>query len=99
MAEEITLILGNIEAFNKAVHCGVPQVSPMTIITKDHALQSGKSGAVIAFKVEFGGLILDVQATTTVLNLLNALSALRGRYDDTGRLLTHHTSDGSENEF
>ena len=99
MLEEITLILGNVEYFDKAVHCGTPQASHMGIITKDHALQSGKGGAVIAFKVEVDGKIVDVQATTTVLNLLNALSALRGRYDSEGRLLPHHTSDGSENEF
>jgi len=98
MSESMHIILGNPKAYDEAVHCGTAQARSVTIITKDHAMQSGAGGAVISFIAEIDGKMVKVQATVTMKLMLGALMGLSGRYNLEGELLPHHESDGSENE-
>lgn len=96
--EILKILLGNPGAYDKAVHCGVADGGDLTIITKDHAMKSGAAAAVLTFTCEIDGKVHQVQTTVTVVNLKGLCGALAGRYDDAGRLLPHHVSDGSEKE-
>lgn len=96
--EELTIVLGNRGDFDKAVHCGTAQASPVTVITKDHAMGSGASGAVISFDIELDGKIIPVQATVSTKLLIGLGNALLGRYDEFGILYPHQISDGSAHE-
>jgi len=79
--EVLNVKLGNDEAYDKAVHGGLPQYSDIEIITKDQGTVSGAPVAVITFDVHLpDGTVGKAQAVTTIACLQSALSAINGRY-------------------
>lgn len=96
--EQLSLILGQDETFDKLVHGGLPQCSSVTIATKDCATANGMPGAVIAFDVKLpDGTVKQVQATMTLRLLTGFYTAVRGRYGPGGPQA--HRFKGNESPF
>lgn len=73
------------EKFDAAVHGpmdgqpSLPDAGDMAIYVKPGATEKGNAGAVVTFTVQLpNGSTRRAQCVTTVANLLNALSILRG---------------------
>jgi hypothetical protein len=82
--ESIHIQFDNAKAFDEAVHGGLAQASPISIITKHGGTVEGKAIAVVTFDVSVDGQIKRAQATTTVKLLRTALYAFLGAYNDEG---------------
>lgn len=96
--EHVKIVLGNPAEYDKAVHCETPDMGDLSVITKDHAMTSGRAAAVLTFTAVVKGKKRQVQTVVSMRNMKMIAAALAGRYDDDGALLPHHASDGSENE-
>lgn len=73
------------DAFNQAIHEGLPEGGDVELITKDAGTQNGRAVACITFTVEVNGEHKRAQTVTSVRNLLTALTLLQGRYDEDGK--------------
>lgn len=79
----------------------LPEAGDLAIYVKKHCTHTKMAGAVVTFTVQLpGGQLRPVQACTTVSNLINALSVLKGwregghleePQDEEKKLLQHMT--------
>lgn len=81
--EKISVLMGQPEEFDKAVHEGLPEGGDIRIVVKEGAMVSGAHGIVITWTVQLpDGEIKTAQATTSLRTFAAAAQLLRARYPD-----------------
>lgn len=96
--QELRLLLGNDETFDRIVKGGLPQASGVTLCTKDDGTKAHMPVVAIAFNVRLpDGTFKVAQATMTLRQLVGFYSAMRGRYGPGGP--ESHRYPGAESPF
>lgn len=79
--EHISINLDDASMYDELVHAGLPQVSDITVVTKDKGTAKGAPAVVIAFNVQLpDGSVRRAQATTTVRLLQSVAAATAARH-------------------
>lgn len=92
---QIDMLLGDVDTFDKVVASGLPEGGDLTIVTKDNATREGNPAACLTFTVQTRNGQLDrAQIVVTVRNLLDALHALMGRYSHLANAKEHDGKPG-----
>lgn len=80
--ETIRIVLSQDALYNAIVHESAMQAGEITVCTKAKGTVNGLPVAVIHFASVIEGRIIDVQATTTVKNLISLGSILLQAYPE-----------------
>lgn len=83
----ITILLDDHEVYDRVIKNSIPDEGDLTLVTKDHGMQSGRAIAMLTFHVHTpDGERKVAQTVVSVRILMTMLAALKGRYTDDGDL-------------
>ena len=83
--EQLRVRINDAGLYDRAIKESIPELGDMMIVTKDGAMESGRSSVMVTFRVTLpDGTIQRVQAATTVKLFKMACAALTGAYNDEG---------------